>query len=444
MENPLNPRSSIINRSPLELKKWTFSLITLLLQASVLILICEITLNASSVYSEGNINAKSYSKEEFLKFILTFIAVYVTFVGFALFSNDFKLVRQINQTQHIYEKLKNYLEKQIKISFNTYSFKYISDAKTFKNFKKGKMKKVISHFEKEKLNFLSCRDISGLLDLDSQRLTKSESRIWVNLKIKLEYDIADELSLKDINTQKDLLISRNMKKDLIMDFVEEKHLSHFETNVLVHIGDKPNFILNKYFYLLFTFIFPVIEIYKIYLNSKVKYYELTIRKLISTRYNLKEPQFEEEFNLKNPKLIIKGKEYNYENFTFINQRAYELPTIEEIQNSRIINENLARKIEDYNIHHGFSPLELDEVKPDLINQFNNNNQQNENAIFQQNKIINSECNINELEDKYQKEFKQPTRSYSTSDTVNLDAELTVVNLNENKQEDLGNKFIQQY
>ncbi len=453
MESPLNPYSSIINKSFLELRKCSLSLITLLLQASILILISEITLNASSVYSESNENNSNYSKEEFLRVIISFIAIYIIYISFALFSNEFRLVGQLNSTQPIYEKLKNYFEKPIKISFNTYSFNYISDGKKFNFFQKGKMKKVISHFEKEKLIFLSSRDISGVFDLDSQRLTKSENRIWINLKLKLEYEFADELSRKDFNTQKDFLISRNSKKDFFMDFVEENYLSDFEPEVLVHLGNKNDFMLNKYFFLLFTLIIPVIEIYKIFLNSKVKFYNLTIRKIISTRYNLKEKQFDDIFHTKNPKLIIKEKEFNYENIAFENQRMYELPTLEEIKNARSLNENLIRQIHEYNIHFGFSPLKINEVKLEINHDININKKENEiNLEIKQieskeeskNQNIDSELGLNNVnkigEDSYEKEFKGPTRSYSTSDTINQD--LTILNRNEIKREDIENNLIQ--
>jgi len=462
MERPLNPRASIINRSPLELKRMTLSLINLLLQASVLILISEISLNASSVYDDKNtdLNMKSYSKDEFLKVIITFIVIYVVYIGFALFSAEFKLILKIKETQSIFEKLKAYIEKPIKITLNTFSFKYVSEPKSFKKFKKGKMKKIISYFEKEKLNFLSCRDITGPIDLDSEHLSKSNKRIWINLKLKLEYEIADDLSFKDINTQKDFIISRNRKKDIHMDFFEEKSISQFEPNVIVHQGEEENFFINKYFYLLFTFIIPVIEIYKIYLNSKIKYYELTIRKVISTRYNLKEPEFDGKYAFKDPKLISKEKEQKFENFAFLNQRIYENPTIEEIKSARIINENLIKKIRDYNIHFGISPEELEEPLDDsgelsskiektqkVIVKEQTEIQLSEQVVDLQPKIEEKieekidEKNPNEFSD-LDKEFKPPIRSYSTNDSINNDVELMVVNLNEIKPQELEKKLIQ--
>jgi hypothetical protein len=61
-------------------------------------------------------------------------------------------------------------------------------------------------------------------------------------------------------------------------------------------------------YFLFTFLIPVIEIYKIYFESQCENQEFVIRKTISTKDNICLPIFQKKFLVRNPTLKINDKE----------------------------------------------------------------------------------------------------------------------------------------
>ncbi len=472
MQEQPNTSSKSLNYSPLDVIKVFFSLFKLLLQSGLLILISEISFNLDTVYDDDiDIRLKSYSKQEFSQLLITFACFYLVYIFTSLLSKEFRFLLKMHKIKSLIDKLKYYFEKQIKIKFFTYSFNYVTNIKSSKKIKKGKMKKIVSSIEKENLNYFSCRDVTGILNLDVEKLTKSNKRIYINLSMKLEYEIADDLSSIDINSQKEFLICRNRKKDIYMDFIEKKSISNFDPNIIVYLGEKENIYINKFFYILFTFFIPVIEIYKIYLNSKIKFYEITIRKAISTRFDLKEPEFEEKYYLKNPKLIFKGKETIFNNFTANKQRPYESPSMDKFNNANIINETMIKEINEHDVHFGFSPTEI-EINQEQEQGKNNINYEaiEKEDIFkniivdykdkvcissdEDNKTHNITLRIKEnlIENREEKEeedkkdekeiaFKPKIRSYSTCDTLNFVTELRIGNSEEKIKEDFGEKLI---
>ena len=155
----------------------------------------------------------------------------------------------------------------------------------------------------------------------------------------------------DYENEKNIFIERNKNKDSEFDFYELKTIPGMQNLNLIKIGESESCIANCCCFALFTFL-TLAEIYKLYFNSICVYQKFKIRKLISTRYNITEQEFEEKYEKLNPQMnliqqtyFFEPNEYNYLNNDF----QVNLPTEEELQNS----EQFKDKVPEYEISTGY-------------------------------------------------------------------------------------------
>lgn len=198
--------------------------------------------------------------------------------------------------------------------------------------------RVVTHSEYENFRFCSWRDVSGCFLVDSEKFLKKENekKAFIKLELDLEFEFADNISRYDYEIQKSLFKMRNIYRDVHMDYSEAVDVSGFTRFNLVKISDETPACLNCGVYLIFTFIIPVIEFYKIYINSFCIQQDYTIKKVVSTRYNLNvpNPEFDARFQSEIPKLVIYGEETNFNNAPTDFKKVYDLPTEDEINESK--------------------------------------------------------------------------------------------------------------
>ena len=203
---------------------------------------------------------------------------------------------------------------------------------------KTRTERIVTHSEYENFKFCSWRDVSGCFLLDSEKFLTKENQQKVFIKLELDYnfDFADDISRFDYEMQKSHFKMRNIYRDVHMDFSESADISGFSKYNLVRITDQKPACLNCGIYLIFTFIIPVIEFYKIYVNSFCIDQDYTIKKVVSSRYNLNVINSDLNTRFQNdiPKLIIYGEETNFNNAPTDFNKVYDLPTEEELNESK--------------------------------------------------------------------------------------------------------------
>ena len=115
---------------------------------------------------------------------------------------------------------------------------------------------------------------------------------------------------------------------------------------MVNIGNKEAVCINSSVFFIFT-ILSLAELYKFYFNSKCIHQKFTIKKIISTRYNLKEPEYGIRYQKSIPSIDLINKQYYFgpSEYTSLNYcYKIDLPSKEEVENA---NENKI-KIENMN------------------------------------------------------------------------------------------------
>ena len=196
--------------------------------------------------------------------------------------------------------------------------------------------KVVTHTETYYLPYYSVRDVSGLFYLNCDQ-AYLENKCYIKLQLRQEINFADSISIMDYEYQKMLFNNRNRGRDTHYDFYESRFIPGLTPHNLVRIGQKDPCSVNFCLLLLFTFL-TFAEFYKAYVNSFCIEQKFKIRKIVSTRYNLNQPMYDEKYAALNPQINLISQVYKYEpkDYNYINDNyQVNLPTEEEIKRSTI-------------------------------------------------------------------------------------------------------------
>ena len=131
--------------------------------------------------------------------------------------------------------------------------------------------------------------------------------------------------------------NRNRGRDTHYDFTESRFVPGLTPLNLVKLGQREPCSVNFCFLLLSAFL-TFAEFYKSYVNSLCIEQKFKIRKIVSTRYNLNQPIFDEKYALFNPQVNLITEVYKYEpkDYNYLNDNyQVNLPTEEEIKQSKI-------------------------------------------------------------------------------------------------------------
>ena len=175
--------------------------------------------------------------------------------------------------------------------------------------------------------YYSARDVSGLFQLNKSREV-AMGKVYVKLELTPEINFADEVSYMDYEYFRSDFYNRNRPKDQYMDYRETRTVPGLNNFNLVCIRNEEPCGINICMFILFT-ILPFAEFYKCYINSYCLDQSFKIRKLISTRYDLNQDQYQylvPSFDVPNQQYAFEPNNYNYIN----NDYQVNLPTEEEI------------------------------------------------------------------------------------------------------------------
>ena len=119
---------------------------------------------------------------------------------------------------------------------------------------------------------------------------------------------------------------------------------------LIKIGKKEPF-LSKYFFFIFSTFLALSEFYKLYFNSLCVFQRFFVRKLISTRYDLNQPVFQEKYQQLIPQINWINQTYSYEaqDYNHLNNNyQVNLPTQEELEKAQKYRD----KVPNYQVSSG--------------------------------------------------------------------------------------------
>jgi hypothetical protein len=159
------------------------------------------------------------------------------------------------------------------------------------------------------LPYYSTKDVSGLFLLDVNQ-TVNKNKMFIKLHLLKEINFADEISYFDYLMQKDSFWRRNRFRDVHMDFHEKRNINGFNENNLVQICDTKPKCFHCGYYVLWTII-PFVQFYKRYIDSFCIHQSFKIRKLISTRYNLMNEQYVNQYSHMSPAININNQLHTY-------------------------------------------------------------------------------------------------------------------------------------
>ena len=189
-------------------------------------------------------------------------------------------------------------------------------------------RKVVTHRETVTFPYYSCRDVSGLFQLKNSR-EEAMGKTYIKLELLEEINFADNISYMDYENFRTDFYNRNRMRDTHMDYRETRKIPGLNTYNFILIRNEEPCGVNICMFILFTII-PFAELYKCYVNSYCIEQKFSIRKLISTRYDLNQNQ---QYDVMTPSINVPSQQYVFEqaNYSYLNnQYTVHKPSQEEL------------------------------------------------------------------------------------------------------------------
>ena len=115
----------------------------------------------------------------------------------------------------------------------------------------------------------------------------------------------------DYETTSSDFYMKNIPRDYYMDYNEKKIIPNFTEYNLVRIENQENGLMNVGIFILATLI-NCAEIYKCLIDKKCFFQRFTVRKIISTRYDLNTPENNGFYQYFMPALDLQDQQYTYQ------------------------------------------------------------------------------------------------------------------------------------
>ena len=265
--------------------------------------------------------------------------VYIAYVITALSSATYTYLRNNHMAESIHEYMKNmfYTPPNITWRIECYHFeKRVTETKTEygTNNTKEESVKVVSHTETQSFNYYSWKDISGLFVLDSHKIFLSQ-KYYIKLELEQCIEFADDITKAEYQRQKDDFYERNRWRDTHVSLTENRQIAGFNQFNMVKISsDDPAFV-SVYIYLLFVFIIPFVELYKMYVDQLCVEQDYKLTKIISTRYNLNHPKYSKKYENLAPGLALYDQPRQlYDDQTVLTSQSPHIPSLDDLDETK--------------------------------------------------------------------------------------------------------------
>ena len=190
-------------------------------------------------------------------------------------------------------------------------------------------RRVDTYSETKRMPYCSTRDVSGLflLDIDKANIKK---KYFIKIHLIKDIKFADAISYSDYLNFKKKFYYSNKRRDKYMDFTEKWDIPGFHAHELVLIRESEPPCVNIVLYSLLIFL-TLSQFYKSYINSFCIRQTYKIRKLVSTRYNLLAPAYQQIYVQMTPAINILEQTYSFTTEdTGCSYSSDNLPTEEEL------------------------------------------------------------------------------------------------------------------
>ena len=327
----------------------------------------------SSLYFLNSAENKNqdYEKASYIVFGIS----YFLYIIFECCSSTSEYLRNKKSGEEMYDKMGTLFKAHPNVTFHCQCYHYQTIHYTTKD-KDGKIhyhtrrEKRITYSESYSIPYYSSRDVSGLFYLNCDE-AYAKKKCYIKLSLKEEINFADEISYMDYEYYKNDFWTRNRFRDVYMDFNETRTIPGLIHLNLVKIGQRDPCIVSFGWFTIFTLL-TLVEFYKIYINSFFVFQAYKIRKIISTRYDLNQPIYEDKYAQLVPQLNLITQQYNYEpeTYNYMNPEVnVDLPTKEELERA----EQYKDKIPDYKISSGHGTIQAGVIvdNPNYSNYENN-------------------------------------------------------------------------
>ena len=299
---------------------------------------------------------------------ILFLIIYVAYLIIEFCSTSCSYLMNKSTNEAIYDRMQRIFSTHPEIIFHCecyhYQYRRTRDGKHYKE-------RITTYREDYSMPYYSSRDISGLFILNCDKeLVKNKS--FIQLQLLNEINFADNISYMDYEATRSDFYMRNRPRDYYMDYNEKRIIPNFTEYNLVSIGKQGSNFINIGIFILATLL-TCAEIYKYLIDKKCVFQRFTVRKILSTRYDLNGPENNELYQYYMPALDLQAQQYTYQpqEYNYLNN-DYEpdLPTQEDIERAAQYNDRVPKyEIENYSSLNG--DIKVGVVKDEEKNKSNN-------------------------------------------------------------------------
>ena len=223
-----------------------------------------------------------------------FLVAYLTYLAINFSSKESILFRYYKKDGSMFSVMESLFKTAPLIRMKSSSFHY---------FNQEKKAQIFSYKDIQTFPYLSYRDVSGLFLLDLKDATTNDKSYIVH-HLKKEINFADTLTYNDYIIKKTEFWKKNRYYDIYMEYQEERLIEGFMEDILMKVdGSSGSIFMTSTFFWICTFL-TMSEFYKLYFNSRCIHQSFTIRKLISTHYNLNDEERLEKYTKLQPALSL--------------------------------------------------------------------------------------------------------------------------------------------
>ena len=279
--------------------------------------------------------------------LIIFGILYVFYLSLEFCSPTSRYLCNKSSDQGMYEKMGRNFRTPPVICFHCECYHYVTVTyytrdKNGHRHRHTRREKRVTYRETYNFPYYSERDVSGLFYLNCEK-AYIEKKHYIKLELKEEINFADAISYYDYDRAKSNFWRRNRFRDVHFNFWETRTIPGMEHHNLVKLTVNEPFMVNYFFFVIFT-ILTFAEFYVIYVDSFCIYQKFTVRKVVSTRYDLNQPVYQ----IFIPQLNLISNQYQYDQdyYNYLNQSyQLQLPSQEELEAAK----QYQNKVPDYQV-----------------------------------------------------------------------------------------------
>jgi hypothetical protein len=194
---------------------------------------------------------------------------------------------------------------------------------------------VVTRTASKFFNYYSSRDVFGLFNINYDE-SSIINKFYVKLELLVNIDFADTVTYSDYLKEKEEFCESNRHYDTFMDFIQKDIIDGLTSYNLIKITENDPCGISVFWYIIFT-LMGIVQLYKVYVNSKCTYKSFTIRKLISSRFSLTTEECDNKYKKFDPAISFADERIKLttNEFGHISQDfEQKIPTQEEIDSAK--------------------------------------------------------------------------------------------------------------